>query len=176
MVTWDINVLLDHLVHMGPNMEIKKINHLGGKLALLLLITQACCLGEFSQLQLSTLQLIEGGVQFYLNNPTKTFGPGTYKQTGRLQLMSVKEFPENPLLCPVDTLLAYMKRTHNRRQQVDNLFVVITTQEPPAAHQATISRWAKAVMQDAGLGQFCVKSSRSAASTSALLMGLPLDT
>ena len=176
VVTWDINVLLDHLVQMGQNMEIKKINHLGGKLALLLLITQACRLGEVSQLQLSTLQLIEGGVQFYLNNPTKTFGPGTYKQTSRLQLMSVKEFPENPLLCPVDTLLAYMKRTHIWRQQVDNLFVVVTTQEWRAAHQATISRWAKTVMQDAGLGQFCVKSSRSAASTSALLMGLPLDT
>ena len=62
-----------------------------------------------------------------------------------------------------------------QRQQVDNLFVVVTTQEPCAAHQATISRWAKAVMQDASLGQFCVKSSCSAASTSALLMGLPLD-
>ena len=93
-------------------MKIKKINHLVGKLALQLLITQACRLGEINQLQISTLQIIAGGVQFYLNKPTKTFGPRTYKQTSRLQIMLVKEFPDNSLLCQVDTLLAYMKRTH----------------------------------------------------------------
>ena len=173
--TWDINILLDHFVKMGPNMAIKRINDLAGKLVLQLLLTQACRAGEIAQLQLSTMQLIPGGVQFYLNKPTKTFTATTYKNTSKLQLMSVKEFRPNILLCPVATLLAYIDRTKHKRDNVDELFILMTTQEARKAAPGTIVRWAKDIMTSAGLGEFKVHSNRSATSTAALLLGMPLD-
>ena len=160
---------------MGPNMSIKRINDLAGKLVLQLLLTQACRAGEIAQLQLSTMQLIPGGVQFYLNKPTKTFTATTYKNTSKLQLMSVKEFRPNILLCPVATLLAYIDCTKHKRDNVDELFILMTTQEARKAAPGTIVRWAKDIMTSAGLGEFKVHSNRSATSTAALLLGMPLD-
>ena len=58
---------------------------------------------------------------------------------------------------------------------MDNLFVLVTTQESRAASRETIVRWAKEIMKAAGLGTFKLHSSHSASSTSALLMGMPLD-
>ena len=81
----------------------------------------------------------------------------------------------NPLLCPLTTLLAYIDRTKYRRGKVDNLFVLVTTQQPRAASWETIVRWAKEIMKLAGLGTFKVHSSHATSSTSALLMGMPLD-
>ena len=38
--TWDVNILSDHFVQMGPNEKFKSVNRLGGKLMLQLLLTQ----------------------------------------------------------------------------------------------------------------------------------------
>ena len=65
-------------------------------------------------------------------------------------MMSVKEFQGNKLLCPITTLLDYIDRTKFKRGKVDELFVLMTTQDPRLAQ--TIVRWAKDVMQEAGLG------------------------
>ena len=86
--------------------------------------------------------------------------------------MTVKEFSGNPLLCPLSTLLAYIDRTKFKRGSVDQLFVLMTTQEPRPLSGATIVCWAKSA---AGLGQFKVHSNHSASSTSALLMGMAMD-
>ena len=89
--------------------------------------------------------------------------------------MTIREFSANILLCPVATLLSYIERTKCRRGKIDKLFMLMTTQEPRPATQTTMVRWAKEVMQEAGLGQFRIHSTRSASSTSALLMGMSLD-
>ena len=90
-------------------------------------------------------------------------------------MMTIKEFEGNPLLCPFTTLLAYIDRTKFYRGTVSHLFVLCTTQEPRPATNTTIVRWAKDVMKEAGLGSYKIHSSRSASSTSVLLMGMPLD-
>ena len=173
--TWDVNVLLDYFVKLGPNTKIKWINILAGKLILQLMITQGCRSGEIFQLQLSTMKLVPGGVKFHLQQPTKTFNCKTGSATKKLQVMTIREFSANILLCPVATLLSYIERTKCRRGKIDKLFMLMTTQEPRPATQTTMVRWAKEVMQEAGLGQFRIHSTRSASSTSALLMGMSLD-
>ena len=173
--TWDVNVLLDYFVKLGPNLQIKQINVLAGKLALQLLLTQACRSVEICQIELSTMTLLQGGVQFRLRHPTKTFTASTCTRNSKLQLLSVKEFLPNRLLCLVTTLLDYIEITKPWRGSVDNLFVLMTTQEPRPATQKTIVRWAKDVMALAGLGKFTVHSNRSATSTNALSMGMPID-
>ena len=89
--------------------------------------------------------------------------------------MTIKEFEANPLLCPLTTLLSYIEQTKFRHGNVDNLFVLVTTQQPRAASWETIVRWGKEIMKLAGLGTFKIHSSHAASSTSALLMGMPLD-
>ena len=173
--TWDVNILLDYLVKLGPNSKIEKINILAGKLVLQLLLTQMCRSGEVAQLQLSSMRLLQGAVQFQLMKPTKTYSVQNASAAKRLQLMTIKEFEANPLLCPLTTLLSYIECTKFRRGNVDNLFVLVTTQQPRAASRETVVRWGKEIMKLAGLGTFKIHSSHAASSTSALLMGMPLD-
>ena len=175
--TWDVNILLDHLVSLGPNSSITCTNKLAGKLALQLLITQMSRSSEIAQLQLSTMHLLPGALQFELKRPTKTFTHKNVKAQAQsnLQTMTIKEFPGNKLLCPLTTLMAYMDRTKFVRRSIDHLFVLVTTSVPHRASQATIVRWCKDILRDAGLGTYTLHSTRGASSTSAFLMGLPLD-
>ena len=171
--TWDVNILLDHLVSLGPNSSITCTNKLAGKLALQLLITQMSRSSEIAQLQLSTMRLLPGALQFELKRPTKTF---THKNVraqaqSNLQTMTIKEFPGNKLLCPLTTLMAYMDRTKFVRHSIDHLFVLVTTSVPHRASQVTIVRWCKDILRDAGLGTYTLHSTRGASSTSAFLMG-----
>ena len=69
--TWDVNVLLDYFVKLGPNTEIKWINILAGKLILQLMITQGCRSGEIFQLQLSTMKLVPGELSFTFKSPPR---------------------------------------------------------------------------------------------------------
>ena len=46
---------------------------------------------------------------------------------------------------------------------------------PRPASSYTISRWCKAILQEAGLGEFTLHSARSASSTKAILTGVPLE-
>ena len=52
---------------------------------------------------------------------------------------------------------------------------IILDQNPRHASKQTLSRWTKNVLEKAGLGSFTVHSGWAAASTCALLLGLPID-
>ena len=121
------------------------------------------------------MRLMQGGVQFHLQKPTKTYSVQSERRGKKLQLMTVKEFTGNSLLCPLTTLLAYIDRTKYKRGAVDNVLLLMTTQEPRAACVVTVVLWAKNVMTSAGLGEYKVHSNRSVSSTLALLMGMPMD-
>ena len=87
----------------------------------------------------------------------------------------VRGFEENPLLCPVQALLAYVRKTRHRRGKVDELFVLVTTHIPRPASKQSVCRWVKDILSHSGLDKYNVHSTRSASSCSSLLMGLPLD-
>ena len=79
-------------------------------------------------------------------------------------------------LCPVTTLSDYLDQTQPYRGNIDDLFVLVTVQDPqPALHQ-TLSRWGKEWLTQAKIGVgVTVGSCRSASTTSALMMGMGLD-
>ena len=108
---WDVNILLNYFVQLGPNSQILDCKVWGGgaKLLLQILITQMCHSCEASQLQLSTLRVIPDGVEFTLLNPTKTYNHKTYKGTKKLKVMTIKPFSGHQCLCPLDTLMAYIE-------------------------------------------------------------------
>ena len=93
--------------------------------------------------------------------------------TARLQCLTIKKFPD-PTICPVEALYMYLKRTLPFRGCMNKVFIILD-QNPRLASKQTLSRWTKNVLEKAGLGSFTVHSGRAAASTCALLLGLPID-
>ena len=115
-------------------------------------------------------------MEFELIEPTKTSRPSLpIGQRKNLQRMKIREFGGHPLLCPLKTLLAYIDRTKHVRRHVDRHFILVTTQIPCKASRETLVHWGKNIMKNSGLENYHVSSSRSASSSSVLLMGLPLD-
>ena len=70
------------------------------------------------------------------------------------------------------SILDYIRRTEQSCMGIDNVFVIMGP-HPREAHVASISWWAKILMNQAGLGDFSVRSARSSSSTCALMMEMP---
>ena len=173
MNTWDIDVALDYFKAAGSNEEIP-LNDLAGKISLLILLSRMCRIGEVAQLDLQHMEQVEGRLVFTLPKPTKTFTAekcGSYNKN--LQTLAVDSFPE-PELCPYGAIMAYLRRTAGLRGMVTKLFLLCDS-SPKAASATTVSRWMKIVMGKAGHGKFKIHSGHSAASSCALLLGLPIE-
>ena len=61
----------------------------------------------------------------------------------------IKKFPSNPKVCPYTTLYDYIKRTESCRR-CDNIFIT-TTGTYSAVAGATLARWTRVVMDNAGI-------------------------
>ena len=172
--TWDVSILLDHFIKMGPN-ESLSFSDISGKLFLLLLLTQMCRTTEVLQLDLSQLQVFADKLQFILIEPTKTFNRKNYAKSQGLQRMPIRKLEGNKLLCPMTTLLAYMERTKDFRQKITKLFILITSGPPHPVSKASLIWWSRIIMKSAGLGKFTMHSTHSASASSGLVMGIPFD-
>ena len=171
--SWDVDIALDYLT-VGPDNKVMDLSDLAGKLCLLVLLSRMCRIGELAQLDLEHMVISEGSVCFTLPVPTKTFTTGSCNAYSQgLQKLTLKRFP-NPAICPVEALYTYLKRTLPFRAGVNKVFLIVDQSPRPASRQ-TLSRWTKTILNKAGLGNFTVHSGRSAASTCALLLGLPID-
>ena len=170
---WDVNIMLDHLAKLD-NKSIP-LQILGGKCALLMLLSTMCRIGEITQLKLSNIKPSTDGssVTFHLSQPTKTFNFDTMSKT-QLQKLTIRHLPSNQAICPVSTLKDYISYSQNFRLGCDQLFILPGDKRGPAARQ-TIVRWIKDLFRTAGLDQFTVHSTRASASTNALLMGMSVD-
>ena len=96
---------------------------------------------------------------------------GSYEKN--MQTLSVDSFPE-ACLCPYSTIMTYLRWTAGLRGTVTKLFLLCNS-SPKAASATTVSCWTKMVMVKAGLGNFKIHSGCSAASSCALLLGLPME-
>ena len=77
-------------------------------------------------------------------------------------------------LCPVAAIECYIKRTAGFRGTVGRLFIVVGDR-PKSASPQSITRWTKLILSKAGLDNFTVHSGRAAASSCALLLGMPIN-
>ena len=176
--TWNINIMLDFLQKYGSNSKLSA-NQLAGKLALLLMFSQMCRIGEIQQLDLNHMQDVVGEesdcVEFILPKLTKTFNTNTYKVLHDNQFMHISKLQGNDRLCPLVTLRAYLRQTELIWGDVTNVFMLVTVCPPHAASAQTLSRWAKTWLTRAGLLGATAQSCCSATTSSALLMGLNID-
>ena len=109
-----------------------------------------------------------------MNSPTKAFQPDSYTAHG-LQELQLRVFSGNKLLCPVNTIHAYLLATKTQRKNVDNLFILCYVRDPRKVSNPTISRWVKNLMKDAGIANYSASSGRNSSSSSAIFSGIPLD-
>ena len=172
--TWDVNILLDYFVGLGDNKGLT-VNSLAGKSLLLILLSTMCRGGELLLLKVTNMSMICGGIEFILDVPTKTYNRTNFTVRPNLQKLTLTSFDENPLLCPVKTLLEYLEATTAFRGFIEPVFICCLADHTHPASKDTINRWIKTHMSAAGLGSFEVRSSHHASSTTALLSGIPLD-
>ena len=172
--TWDFNILLDYLVGLGDNKSLT-VNGMARKSLILILLSTMCHRGELLLLKVTNMSVIRGGIEFVLDEPTKTYNHTNFTIRLNMQKFTLTSFDENPLLCPVKTLLDYLEATTAFWGFIEPVFICCLGDHTRPATKDTINRWIKIHMSAAGLGRFDVTSSRHASSTTALLSGIPLD-
>ena len=172
--TWDINILLDYLVGLGDNKSLS-VNSLAGKSLILILLSTMCRGSELLLLKVPNMSVIHGGIEFVLDTLTKTYNRSNFTIRPNLQKLTISSFDENPILCPVKTLLDYLETMTAFHGFIEPVFICCLADHTCPASKDTINRWIKTHMAAAGLGHFEVKSSHHASSTTALLSGIPLD-
>ena len=112
---------------------------------------------------------------FNLIFATKTYNVNTINNTD-LQKLKVRGFPHMKKLCPITAISDYIHQTRTVQKGEDLLFVLMGTLKTRPTSRQSILRWIREVLAHSGLKDFWVHSTRTAAATNTLLLGLSLDT
>lgn len=156
--TWDVNKVTAHLASLGSNSSLS-LKQFSRKLVMLFAL--ACPERTVSLARLDVSYCRVEGVE-----NRKRGGPNQLAQA------FLAHFPHNLKLCPVETFYHYLKKMRSARSTVpccklDPLF--ISCVKPHRANSsATIGRWLRPTIQDAG-------SARSASTTAAANGSVSLD-
>ena len=99
-----------------------------------------------------------------------------FSERKNVQTITFPTFKENDNLCVVNCLQEYVKRTKDRRK--DDFLFLCYKKPFGQALKATLCRWLKCVMSKAGIDieQFSAHSFRSASTSAASKLDVPLDT
>ena len=165
--TWDVGQVLRYIGSGGPNqnLTLKQLTH---KVATLFALSNASRVSEIHGLDLRYMERAEGVVSFKLTKLTKTARPG--KALGKVHYLPF----EDTCLCPVSALDEYLNRTECLREHHTKLFLAVVKPYKPVS-KASIARWIKSVIQEAGVDKlYGAHSTRGASSTAAFMQGMSL--
>ena len=113
-----------------------------------------------------------GSVKVVITDPIKTSQPGKPQP-----VVTLSPYSEDKALCVIRTLSVYIKRTKAYRYEKTKLFLSYV---PPFKEvcTATISRWLKEALSNAGIDTsvFKAHSVRAASTSAAADGGVPIDT
>ena len=166
---WSVSTVL-HFVSKQLSTEGLTLKQLSKKLAVLLALTNASRSSDLHALDLDYRQFTPEGVLFRIPGLTKTRRSGPPKEA------FFTSFEEDPGLCPVATLRVYEGATKKWRSpdmKPNLLFLALNKPHKPVT-SASIARWIKELLTDAGVDtdKFSAHSTRAAASSSAKAAGL----
>lgn len=167
--TWSVAKVLDHIRSLGPNMSLS-LPQLTSKLCMLLALAKAARVSETCQLNTGTMRFLPDCVKFDLTQLTKTQRHGGPKQ------FFVPSFADDPLLCPVECIKAYLEVTRpNRVTPAQDALLLATCRPFQPVSTSTISRWVSTLLRDAGVDHcFSAHSTRGASSSAARSAGVSL--
>ena len=174
-VTWDVNILFDYFRKLGPNKKLS-LQQLSEKTVTLLMLANMCRKCELLYLALErVVQNTDNKMTFKLDMYTKTVNQEIpQKRVDALCTFTICKFKDDERLCPLAAIREYIKRTALIRKK-NKLFVFMTSPFMAAA-SATVTRWVKKCMLNAGIDTsvYSVHSIRSASSTTAVTFGTPV--
>ena len=169
-----MRLVTKYLDRLG-NTRILTLKLLSIKLAILLALSCPERVSSLSKLDLRFCRVSPEGISFTLTTPRKRGSPEQLSQA------FFASFPDNKILCPVDTLRHYLKVTRNLRpvfpsSKPDPLFVSYVKPHKPIT-SPTLSRWLRTVLKNAGIDTeiFKAHSVRGASTTAAVNSNVPLD-
>ena len=169
--TWDVNIVLDFLRELTPLRKLT-IRELTAKCVMLLLLVSAQRVQTLTTLKTKDMFVSKdkNTVVFRISQVLK------HSRKGSLGTIVLSAFPEDPRLCIVRTLLFYLDKTSELRN-CDNENVFITTTPPfKGAASATIARWVKETLANAGvdLAVFSAHSVRGATTSKMSDLQIPV--
>lgn len=169
-ITWDPDVVLEHIKSLGPNKYLSMIQ-LSQKLVMLMLLLSGQRCQTLHSLDIRNMTITSSKVAFTIGDILKTSGPKSH-----LSQIRFKAYAPDRRLCVHTTIRNYLERTLDIRGKVTSLFVTTKPLGKPASKD-TLRRWTKGIMKDAGinLSMFTPHSTRSASSSKAAKY-LPLST
>lgn len=170
--TWDVGLVIQCLKSLSPT-EDQPLQVLSKKLVTLLALANASRASDIHALDLQFHKFSGEGVLFHIPSLTKTRRSGPPKTT------FIAKFEEDPSICPVRTLQIYIEKTKDLRKAEESgrLPLLISFKKPhKAVSSATISRWMKQLLSEAGVPteMFKAHSVRAASSSAAKNKGVSM--
>ena len=117
------------------------------------------------------MHLSDTSCVFNLTSHTKTSKPGQ-----QASAITIQEFKQDCCICPIKTLMEYLKRTYTIQGDEQQLFTSFVKPHKSVSRD-TISRWAKVVLQRSGINTelFTSHSTRAASVSKAKQKDVPLN-
>ena len=168
--TWDVDIVLSYIRRMDP-VRYLSLKDLTLKLVMLLGILSIARAQGLRYLSLDNMKVSNSGFTFHINDLLKHYRPGYNPKP-----MVFKAYPINRKLCVCTVLREYIRRTKHIR---NSKYLLISYIKPHnQVTSATISRWLRTLMARAGIdtNTFKAHSVRSAASSKAMMINVPLKT
>lgn len=170
-VTWDIGLVFAYIRTLGPS-EHLTLKMLTLKLNILLCLLVGQRGQTISLFHVDNITLTKDSVTVRVGDIIKTSKPG--KHIGELHYPA---FHQDKLLCVVEALSVYLKKTQQLRGQNKKLLISYVKPHEEVS-RATIARWTKVIMTASGIDMniFTPHSTRAAANSAAAVAKVPLQT
>ncbi|XP_033757307.1 uncharacterized protein LOC117339699 [Pecten maximus] len=167
--TWNVSDVLDYVSSLSPSKTLS-LKHLTWKLTMLLALVTGQRGQTIHLIKLSDFSFTDTGVTISFSELLKTSKPGNHQKP-----VHISSFKDNIQLCVVDVLRVYIAFTEKLRCNESKLLIG-TVAPHKGICRATISRWIKCVMVNAGIDTDIFKphSTRAAITSAALHKTVPL--
>ena len=165
-LVWDVGVVLRYF-HSTDYPQAMNLVGLTKKLTSLLITAQRC--ETLVKLDIDNMQELPDRIVFHIRDKLKTTRLG--KHIAPIEFLP---YPADGKLCSVAHIREYISHIQSLRQHQQ---LLVSYQKPhKAVSNATIGRWVKTTLANAGIdmGTFSAHSSCSASTTCGLLAGIPL--
>ncbi len=171
-ITWEVNDVFTYLKTLEP-LSTLSLEQVTKKTLMLMAILSGQRGQTLHALRREQLRSSGADKKFLIDKPLKTSKPGRH-----FSELIFKRFVDDPDICIVSCIEEYINRTDRFRKNPSNSQFFLTYGKPHGeASRASISRWLKDVMRDAGLDVDVFEShSTRSASTSAARSLTNLDT
>ena len=170
--TWDVNIVLDYLRELSPLKDLS-LRELTDKCVMLMLLVTAQRVQTLSTLRTNDMfwSTDNSTVVFRLSQVLK------HTKKGSLGTISLQAFPQDPRICVIKTLRAYLSRTAEIRDKNSGALFISTRPPFQAATTTTIARWAKESLANSGIdvSLFTAHSVRGATTSKMSSLSIPVQ-